>query len=216
MKKDEVRRKIGYARVSTTGQTLDIQLKTLKKAGCEKIFCEKISGAKAQRAQLRRMIRCIKKEDIVIVTRIDRLARSTFDLFSIVNDITHKGANFYSISEPWADTNTSTGRLMLAVLAGLADVERDLIKTRTAEGRARAIAEGKRMGRPSRMTEQEKQEIIDRRQKGEPLKSLACAFGVSIATISRFTRNNSPGEAKKKEIFPAPPASAHEKPCMIL
>lgn len=90
MKNDKLRRKIGYARVSTTGQTLDMQIKTLKKWGCEEIFCEKISGAKAQRAQLRKMIKCTKKDDIVVVTRIDRLARSTFDLFSIFYYITKK------------------------------------------------------------------------------------------------------------------------------
>ncbi|MCX2560729.1 recombinase family protein [Acetobacter farinalis] len=198
MKKNEIRRKIGYARVSTTGQTLDMQMKTLKKTGCEKIFCEKISGAKAQRAQLRKMINCIKKGDTVVVTRIDRLARSTFDLFSIVQNITQKGACFYSLSEPWADTNTSTGRLMLAVLAGLADVERDLIKIRTAEGRARAIAQGKRMGRPSKMTAVEKQEIITRRLGGEPLKSVANAFGISLTTVSRFARQSSLDNMKKR------------------
>ncbi|WP_395495785.1 recombinase family protein [Acetobacter sp. KSO5] len=183
----DIRRKIGYARVSTIGQTLDTQLKTLKNYGCEKIFCEKVSGANAQRDQLRKMVRSLKKEDTVIVARIDRLARSTFDLFAIVHDITKKGAHFYSLAEPWADTNTSTGRLMLAVLAGLADVERDLIRTRTAEGRARAIEQGKRMGRPSKISEQEKQDVIRRRSKGESLKSVAKDFGISVATVSRLT-----------------------------
>jgi DNA invertase Pin-like site-specific DNA recombinase len=86
--------------------------------------------------------------DVVTVTRIDRLARSTFDLFAIVKRIANAKAQFRSLAEPWADTGTSTGRLMLAVLGGLADVERDLIRTRTAEGRSRAKARGKHMGRP--------------------------------------------------------------------
>jgi DNA invertase Pin-like site-specific DNA recombinase len=86
--------------------------------------------------------------DMVTVTRIDRLARSTFDLFAIVKQIVDAKAQFRSLAEPWADTGTSTGRLMLAVLGGLADVERDLIRTRTAEGRSRAKAQGKHMGRP--------------------------------------------------------------------
>lgn len=86
--------------------------------------------------------------DVVTVTRIDRLARSTFDLFGIVKRIVDAKAQFRSLAEPWADSTSSTGRLMLAVLGGLADVERDLIRTRTAEGRSRAKAQGKRMGRP--------------------------------------------------------------------
>lgn len=181
----EIHKKIGYARVSTVGQTLDTQIEILERHGCDIIFREKVSGACAQRSQLRKMVRSLKKGDTVIVTRIDRLARSTFNLFAIVHDITKKGACFYSMAEPWADTNTSTGRLMLAVLAGLADVERDLIKTRTAEGRARAIEKGKQMGRPCKITEQEKSDIIRRRSTGEPLKSLAEYFGISIATVSR-------------------------------
>ncbi|MCX2561549.1 recombinase family protein [Acetobacter farinalis] len=164
-------KKIGYARVSTTGQTLDVQIKILESYGCNVIFREKISGASAQRSQLCKMLRSLKKGDTVIVTRIDRLARSTFDLFSIVHAITKKEACFYSMAEPWADTNTSTGRLMLAVLAGLADVERDLIKTRTAEGRARAIENGKKMGRPAKIAEKERSDILRRRSKGESLKT---------------------------------------------
>ncbi|GBQ07158.1 DNA resolvase [Acetobacter cerevisiae DSM 14362] len=185
--------------MSTIGQTLDTQLKTLKNYGCEKIFCEKVSGANAQRDQLRKMVRSLKKEDTVIVARIDRLARSTFDLFAIVHDITKKGGHFYSLAEPWADTNTSTGRLMLAVLAGLADVERDLIRTRTAEGRARAIEQGKRMGRPSKISEQEKQDVIRRRSNGESLKSVAKDFGISVATVSRLTIAAACVQAEKKE-----------------
>ncbi|GAN68410.1 DNA resolvase [Acetobacter orleanensis NRIC 0473] len=173
--------------MSTIGQTLDTQMKILETHGCEKIFCEKVSGADAQREQLRKMVRSLKKDDVVIVARIDRLARSTFDLFSIVQNITKKGAHFYSLSEPWVDTNTSTGRLMLAVLAGLADVERDLIRTRTAEGRARAIELGKRMGRPSKMTQLEKQEIVRRRLGGDSLRVLAQDFGISVSTVSRLT-----------------------------
>lgn len=122
--------RVGYARVSTIGQTLDMQVQTLRSCGCNKIFKEKASGADSERSELKRLIRSISEGDTVIVTRIDRLARSTFDLFAIVRKITQKGAQFYSLAEPWADTATSTGRLMLAVLGGLADVERDLIDHR--------------------------------------------------------------------------------------
>ena len=128
-------RPLGYARVSTYGQTLDAQLEQLRKAGCAKIYREKVTGARADRRELLKLLKAIGPGDVVTVTRIDRLARSTFDLFAIVKQIVDAKAQFRSLAEPWADTGTSTGRLMIAVLGGLADVERDLIRTRTAEGR---------------------------------------------------------------------------------
>jgi DNA invertase Pin-like site-specific DNA recombinase len=141
---------IGYARVSTYGQTLDAQLDQLRAAGCSNwnIYREKVTGARADRRELLRMLDRLTPGDVVTVTRIDRLARSTFDLFAIVKRIVDAGGQFRSLAEPWADTATRTGRLMIAVLGGLADVERDLIRTRTAEGRSRAKAQGKHMGRP--------------------------------------------------------------------
>src|SRR5438477_150343 len=143
------KRLIGYARVSTVGQTLDSQLEQLRVAGCSSrnIYREKATGARPDRRELNRMLRKLAPGDVVTVTRIDRLARSTFDLFGIVKRIVDAKAQFRSLAEPWADTGTSTGRLMLAVLGGLADVERDLIRTRAAEGRSRAKAQGKAMGR---------------------------------------------------------------------
>ena len=117
--------RIGYARVSTYGQTLHAQLDQLRADGCSVIYREKASGARADRRELGRMLRKIAAGDVVTVTRIDRLARSTFDLFGIVKRIVGAEAQFRSLAEPWADTGTSTGRLMLAVLGGVADVERD-------------------------------------------------------------------------------------------
>ena len=142
------KRPIGYARVSTYGQTLDSQLEQLRAAGCSSrnIYREKVTGARADRRELNKMLGKLAPGDVVTVTRIDRLARSTFDLFGIVKRIVDAKAQFRSLAEPWADTGTR--RLMLAVLGGLADVERDLIRTRTAEGRSRAKAQGKAMGRP--------------------------------------------------------------------
>ena len=139
---------IGYARVSTYGQSLSAQLEQLKAAGCTRIYQEKATGARADRRELQKMLKHLSAGKVLVVTRIDRLARSTFDLFSIVKQIEDAGARFRSLAEPWADTGTSTGRLMLAVLGGLADVERDLIRTRTAEGRSQAKARGQHMGRP--------------------------------------------------------------------
>src|SRR5215218_6938303 len=145
---DLEKRLIGYARVSTYGQTLDTQLEQLRAAGCSSrnIYREKVTGARADRRELNRMLGKLGPGDVVTVTRIDRLARSTFDLFGIVKQIVDAKAQFRSLAEPWADTSNSTGRLMLAVLGGLADVERDLIRTRTAEGRSRAKARGVHMG----------------------------------------------------------------------
>src|SRR5580704_11223963 len=131
---DTQTRRLGYARVSTYGQTLDAQLKQLRGEGCTKIYREKANGARPDRRELLKLLKNLTPGDVVTVTRIDRLARSTFDLFGIVKRIVDAKAQFRSLAEPWADTGTRTGRLMLAVLGGLADVERDLIRTRTAEG----------------------------------------------------------------------------------
>jgi DNA invertase Pin-like site-specific DNA recombinase len=180
-------RLIGYARVSTYGQTLDAQLGQLKAAGCVRTFREKVTGARADRKELLKMLKQLAPGDVVAVTRIDRLARSTFDLFAIVKQIADAGAHFRSLAEPWADTGTSTGRLMLAVLGGLADVERDLIRTRTAEGRSRATARGQRMGRPPALTPKQQAEARQRRAEGATLKELAASYNVGVATISRLT-----------------------------
>jgi DNA invertase Pin-like site-specific DNA recombinase len=137
---------LGYARVSTYGQTLDTQLEQLRGAGCTKIYPEKVTGAHSDRRELLKMLNA---GEVVTVTRIDRFARSTFDLFAIVKQIVDAEAQFRSLAEPWADTRTSTGRLMIVVLGGLAGVERDLIRTRTAP-RAAAGRSGTWAGRRDR------------------------------------------------------------------
>src|SRR5208283_3099593 len=179
-------RRLGYARVSTYGQTLDAQLDQLRKAGCTKIFREKVTGAREDRRELLKMLKAVVPGDVVTVTRIDRLARSTFDLFAIVKQIVDAKGQFRSLAEPWADTATSTGRLMIAVLGGLADVERDLIRTRTAEGRSRAKAQGQHMGRPPKLTPQQQDEARKRRAEGATLKELSQSYNVGRATISRL------------------------------
>jgi DNA invertase Pin-like site-specific DNA recombinase len=184
------KRFIGYARVSTYGQTLDAQLEQLRAAGCSSrnIYREKVTGARADRRELNRMLGKLAPGDVVTVTRIDRLARSTFDLFAIVKRIVDATAQFRSLAEPWADTGTSTGRLMIAVLGGLADVERDLIRTRTAEGRSRAEAQGKHMGRPPSLTPAQIKEATRRRAAGATLQELADSYDRSISTMRRVTR----------------------------
>jgi DNA invertase Pin-like site-specific DNA recombinase len=123
---------------------------------------------------------------MVMVTRIDRFARSTFDLFAIVKQIVGAGAQFRLLAEPWADSGTSTGRLMIAVLGGLADVERGLIRPRTAEGRSRAMARGQHMGGPRKLTPQQQKEARRRRAEGATLKELAKSYDLGRATISRL------------------------------
>ena len=176
----------GYARVSTVGQTLEAQLAGLKAAGCECIFREKVSGARADRRELNKLLAGLQAGDAVVVTRIDRLARSTFDLFALVKAIVDSKAQFRSLAEPWADTATATGRLMIAVLGGLVDVERDLIRTRTSEGRERAKARGMKLGRKPKLTVQQKNEALTRRTAGETLMEIARSYNVSFATISRL------------------------------
>jgi DNA invertase Pin-like site-specific DNA recombinase len=187
---DPENRLIGYARVSTYGQTLDTQLDQLRAAGCSSrnIYREKVTGARADRRELLRMLDRLTPGDVVTVTRIDRLARSTFDLFAIVKRIVDAGGQFRSLAEPWADTGTSTGRLMIAVLGGLADVERDLIRTRTAEGRSRAKARGKHMGRPPSLTAAQQKEATRRHAEGATLQELADSYDRSISTMRRATR----------------------------
>jgi DNA invertase Pin-like site-specific DNA recombinase len=180
--------KYGYARVSSDGQSVDAQVRQLTKAGCKKVFREVASGAKTDRAQLRRLLDVLDTGDVLTVTRLDRLARSTRDLLNTLAAITGKKAGFRSLGDTWADTTTSHGRLMLTVLGGLAEFERDLIRARTGEGRARAVACGQRMGRPFKLTDHQKREAIKRRDQGdETLADIGRSYNVSAATISRLT-----------------------------
>jgi DNA invertase Pin-like site-specific DNA recombinase len=126
---------IGYARVSTEGQTLDSQIAALSAAGAGRIYRETASGAKAERKELARALKATTVGDTLLVTRLDRLARSTRDLLNIVDAIAKAGAGFRSLADAWADTTTPHGRLMLTVLGGLAEFERELIRARTREGR---------------------------------------------------------------------------------
>jgi DNA invertase Pin-like site-specific DNA recombinase len=121
---------IGYARVSTDGQTLDSQLAALKGAGAERVFAEKVSGAVTDRRQLGKAIAALGLGDTLIVTRLDRLARSTRDLLNVLDAVAKAQAGFRSLADAWADTTTPHGRLMLTVLGGLAEFERSLILAR--------------------------------------------------------------------------------------
>lgn len=179
--------KIGYARVSTDGQSVDAQVRQLSKAGCKKVFQEVASGAQTHRAQLRRLLDSLNPGDVVTVTRLDRLARSTRDLLNTLATIAGKQAGFRSLGDAWADTTTAHGRLLLTVLGGLAEFERELIRARTSEGRTRAKARGVRLGRKPKLTAHQQQEARARREQGETVTAIARSYNVSHSTISRLT-----------------------------
>ncbi|MBM3578898.1 MAG: recombinase family protein [Alphaproteobacteria bacterium] len=179
----------GYARVSTDGQSVDAQVKALRAAGADKVFRETASGAKSDRRELARALRAVGDGDTLLVTRLDRLARSTRDLLNTLDTIAKAGAGFRSLADAWADTTTPHGRLMLTVLGGLAEFERDLIRARTGEGRERAKARGVHMGRPPALTRHQRREALDALASGAATQAdLARRFNVSQSTISRLVQ----------------------------
>src|SRR5262245_48856232 len=163
----------GYARGSTGEQSLDNQLATLKAAGAEKVFAEKVSGAKTDRRALRQAVACLSPGDTLLVTRIDRLARSTRDLLNVLDTVAKAGASFKSLSEGWADTSSATGSLVLQILASIAEFERKLIKQRCDEGRANAKVRGVKFGRKPKLTKHQRSEALERRDAGETLTAIA-------------------------------------------
>lgn len=183
----------GYARAAPDGQTLDAQLKALRAAGCKTIFADTITGARADRSQLTRSLATIGAGDVLIVSRLDRLARSTRDLLDILAALAARGAAFRSLAESWADTTTSRGRLMVPILDGLAAFERELIRIRTAEGRTRATARGVHMGRPSKLTPMQRREGLQMLANGTATQAdLVRRFKVSKSTISRLADKAAP------------------------
>jgi DNA invertase Pin-like site-specific DNA recombinase len=178
----------GYGRVSTDGQTLAAQNAQLHTAGCAKVYGEKVSGAKTDRAELAKLLKRLEAGDVLMVTRLDRLARSTRDLLNILDTIAKAGAGFKSLADTWADTTTPHGRLMLTVLGGLAEFERELIRARTGEGRKRAQARGVRFGRKPKLTAHQRREAIARREAGETLVDIARSYNVSHPTIMRLVQ----------------------------
>lgn len=178
--------KIGYARVSTSDQNLDIQIAALKTAGCGRIYQEKISGAKRNRPELQRLLDQLRPDDIVVVWKLDRLARSTQNLLELADQIKSAEASFCSLSEPWADTTSPSGKMIMTVFAGIAEFERDLIRERTGAGRAAAKERGVRFGRPEKMNEEQK--LLAKRllQEDKSVSEIAKTFNVHKATIYRL------------------------------
>ena len=177
----------GYARVSTDAQDLSSQLAQLKAAGCARIFREKVSGATADRPQLRKLMAAVSDGDVVIIPAVDRLSRDTTDLLVIARDLQKAGAGLRSIAEPVVDTTSDFAELVLAMLGVAAKLERRRIKERTERGRSDAKAKGVKFGRKPKLTPHQQREAIRRRDRdGETLRSIARTYNVSAATISRL------------------------------
>src|SRR5215475_4452549 len=171
----------GYARVSTDGQTLASQDAQLHEAGCAKVYAERVSGAKTDgRAELGKVLKRLQAGDVLVVTRLDRLARSTRDLLNILHSLGERSIGFKSLADAWADTTTPHGRLLVTMLAGIAEFERELIKARTGEGITRAKARGVKFGRPPKLTKHQRQEVLARLDQGEEtLTEIARSYAVS-------------------------------------
>ena len=179
---------LGYARVSTDAQDLSGQLAQLDAAGCERVYREKISGATADRPQLRKLLAAVTHGDVVIIPAVDRLSRDTTDLLVIARDLQKAGAGLRSIAEPVVDTTSDFAELVLAMLGVAAKLERRRIKNRTERGRADAKAKGVKFGRKPKLTPHQAREAIQRRDEaGETLRSIGRSYNVSAATISRLS-----------------------------
>ena len=161
------------------------QVEQLRAAGCGRVVQETASGTKTSRAALAALIGSLRPGDTLVVTRLDRLARSTIDVLMILKVVADHKASFKSLGEQWADTTTAAGRLMLTILGGLAEFERELIKARTAEGRERAKGRGVRMGRKHKLTAHQRDEVRKRKAEGQSVRELGRSYNVSPNTISR-------------------------------
>ena len=177
---------LGYARVSTLDQNLSGQFEALKAAGATQVYREKVSGVRADRPQLGKLMGSLKAGDIVLVTKLDRLGRSTRELLDLLERIGKAGAAFRSLGDPLWDTSSSQGRLLSTLLAAIAEFERELIRERTGEGRKRAMLAGVKFGRKRKLSDYQRAEAIKRRAGGETLASIARGYAVDVSMISRL------------------------------
>lgn len=176
---------IGYARVSTAGQNLDGQCDNLRQAGCERIYSEKISGVKAQRPELERMLDALREGDTVIITELTRLGRSVKELFAIIERVHEAGASIKSLRETWLDTTTPQGNLLFTIFAGLSQFERDLIRQRTKSGLEAARARGRKGGRPKVSSGKVETALKMYDSKLHTIEEITVATGISRATLYR-------------------------------
>jgi len=182
--------KIGYARVSL-----------LKKARCQKVFRERVSGFNRQRPEFQRRIDQIRPGDIIVVWKLDRLARSTRDLLNTIETIDEAGGTFQSISEPWANTTTHAGKMIMTIFAGIAEFERDLIPEQTGAGREAAKQRGVRFGHPRKLNRDQVQVASQLLAEGNVVRDIANTFNVHEVTIYRLAA--APCEFQEKSGVPS-------------
>jgi DNA invertase Pin-like site-specific DNA recombinase len=186
--------KVGYARVSSTGQNLETQIEILKEAGCEKIFQEKRSGKSMDnRVELQNALDFVREGDVFLVTRLDRFARSNTDLYKIIEILNTKGVAFKATHQSF-DSTTSEGRMMIGMLGTMAEFENDIRKERQAEGIKSALRRGVKFGAKRKMTDEQVIEAMELQKKGEMTnQQIADMFGVGRSTLLRYV-----AEYKKK------------------
>lgn len=190
---------IGYARVSTAEQSLELQLDALRKYGCDRIHEEKVSAASSKRPQLERALSLLREGDQFVVWKMDRLARSLTDLLKRVEHIKSCGAQFVSLTEK-IDTTSASGRLLFHVLGALGEFERGLIQERTTAGIARAKAAGKVFGAKPKLSVAKRAEMQRDRAAGASLRELAAMYRVSVGTVQNWTVGPTrPKKPKKKQ-----------------
>jgi DNA invertase Pin-like site-specific DNA recombinase len=178
--------KYGYARVSSKAQDYQAQVEALKAAGCEKTYSEKASAKSTDgRPEFGKLLKALLPGDTVVVTKLDRLARSSRDLHNIIHELDGLSCGFVSLGESWCDTTTSAGRLMLTIMGGIAQFERELIRARTDEGIERAKRLGKKFGRPDRLDAGQKRKIAELYASGKTMPELAEEYGCGVGTIWR-------------------------------
>jgi DNA invertase Pin-like site-specific DNA recombinase len=176
---------VGYARVSSTGQDLSVQLDRLETAGCEKIFQEKRSGVDAGRPALKRCLEYLREGDTLLVTKIDRLARSTADLYSIVQKLADKGVAFKVVDDPTIDTATRTGKLMMGILALIAEFENDIRHERQMDGIAKAKERGVQFGRKPILVAETVKQVRKLRKAGKTVPEIMRQTSLSKASVYR-------------------------------
>jgi DNA invertase Pin-like site-specific DNA recombinase len=175
--------KVGYCRVSSDDQSLDVQRQQLTEAGCERIFEEKVSGESTDnRGQLQAALQFVREGDVLLVAKLDRLARSTVDMLTIITDLGKRGVKFTSLAEPWADTTSAAGELMLTVMAGVAQFERKRIKERQREGIDAAKQKGVYRGRKPTVPVDRVREL---RAQGVGPAQIARELGISESSVFR-------------------------------
>lgn len=180
---------VGYARVSSVGQDHAGQVERLHSAGAEKVFQEKQSGLDKDRPQLAEAVRFVREGDVLLVTKLDRLARSAADLHRIVEDLNSRGVGFRVLDDATLDTTTRTGKLVFGILASIAEFETAIRRERQMEGVAKAKAEGRTGGRPASLTADHRADIVRLHREGTSIRKIAAAVGFSTATVQKVLKS---------------------------